>query len=287
MVWIPGGEFSMGSDRFYPEERPIRRVAVDGFWMDEHPITVDEFRRFVDATGYVTVAEQPLDPAEYPGADPSLLAPGSIVFRPSPGPIDLSDNRGWWQYLPGASWKRPDGPDSTLDGLDEHPVVHVANDDVEAYASWAGKELPTEAEWEFAARGGLEGAIFAWGDEHFPAGQPQANTWQGEFPRQNLELDGFAGTSPVGSFPPNGYGLYDVTGNVWEWTSDWYVARDPTVTSTPAARRRTRASRHPRAPTAPPANPARTSRARSSRAARISVPRTTAFATARRRASRR
>ena len=225
MIWIPGGEFSMGSDRFYPEERPIRRVAVDGFWMDEHPITVGEFRRFVDATGYVTVAEQPLDPAEYPGADPSLLTPGSIVFRPSPGPIDLNDNRGWWQYLPGASWKRPDGPDSNLDGLDEHPVVHVANDDLEAYASWAGKELPTEAEWEFAARGGLESAIFAWGDEHFPAGQPHANTWQGEFPRQNLELDGFAGASPVGSFPPNGYGLYDITGNVWEWTSDWYVAR--------------------------------------------------------------
>jgi sulfatase modifying factor 1 len=224
MTWVPGGGFTMGSEDFYPEERPLRRVAVDGFWMDERPVTAGEFRRFVRATGYVTVAERPLDAERYLGADPELLVPGSLVFRPTTGPVALSDVRNWWEYVPGAFWKRPGGPGTSVNGRDRHPVVHVAYEDAVAYAAWAGKELPTEAEWELAARGGLEGAVFAWGDEHFPEGKAMANTWQGEFPWQNLKLDGFDGTSPVGSFAANGYGLFDMTGNVWEWTSDWYAA---------------------------------------------------------------
>jgi formylglycine-generating enzyme required for sulfatase activity len=223
MVWIPGGEFWMGSEGFYPEERPVHQVAVDGFWMDEHPVTTEEFDRFIDATGYVTVAERPLDAADYPGADPDLLAPGSLVFQPTPGPVDLADNRLWWRYVPGASWNSPEGPGSTAAGRERHPVVHVAWEDVCAYARWADKQIPSEAEWEMAARGGLSDAIFSWGNEHFPGGRAMANTWQGSFPWQNLQLDGFAGTSPVGSFPPNGYGLLDITGNVWEWTSDYYA----------------------------------------------------------------
>jgi formylglycine-generating enzyme required for sulfatase activity len=228
MVWIPAGEFLMGSDAFYPEERPVHRVSVDGFWMDEHLVTAGAFRRFVRATGYVSVAERPLDPAEYPGADPDLLVPGSLVFRPTNGPVDLSDNRNWWEYVPGACWKRPAGPGSTINGRDRHPVVHVVYEDAVAYASWAGKQLPTEAEWEGAARAGLDNAVFAWGNNHFPDGKMMANTWQGEFPWQNLKLDGFGGTSPVAAFPPNGYGLYDITGNVWEWTTDWYTAHHET-----------------------------------------------------------
>ena len=229
MVWIPGGEFLMGSEDFYPEERPVRRVAVDGFWMDERPVTACAFRRFAANTQYVTVAERPPDPADYPGAHPALLVPGSAVFRPSRGPVDLSDNRNWWEYTPGASWKRPGGPATSIHDREDHPVVHVAYEDVTRYARWAGKTLPSEAEWEFAARGGLESAVFAWGDEHFPAGRAMANTWQGEFPWQNQKRDGFAGTSPVGSFPPNGYGLYDITGNVWEWTCDWFTTRPPSA----------------------------------------------------------
>jgi formylglycine-generating enzyme len=225
MTWIPGGEFTMGDERFYPEERPLRPVEVDGFWVDEHPVTAAEFRRFVRETSYVTVAERPLDPEHYPGADPELLVPGSLVFRRTPGPVNLDDVRNWWEYRPGAFWKRPGGKGTTVSGRDRHPVVHVAYEDAEAYAAWAGKELPTEAEWEYAARGGLDGAAFAWGDEHFPGGTPMANTWQGEFPWQNLKADGFEGTSPVGNFPPNGYGLYDMTGNVWEWTCDWFNTR--------------------------------------------------------------
>ncbi len=227
MTWIPGGSFAMGSDDFYPEERPVHRVTVDGLWMDEKPVTAAEFRRFVRETSYVTVAERPLDPADYPDADPDLLVPGSLVFRATAGPVALDDYRNWWAYVPGAHWKRPGGKGTTINGRDNHPVVHVAHADAEAYASWAGKELPTEAEWEHAARGGLEGAVFAWGDEHFPDGKPMANTWQGEFPWQNLKLDGYERTSPVGSFPPNGYGLYDMTGNVWEWTSDRFASRHP------------------------------------------------------------
>ena len=225
MTWIPGGEFLMGSEDFYPEERPVRRVAVDGFWMDERPVTAAGFRRFVRETGYVTVAERPLGAADYPDADPELLVPGSLVFRKAAGPVPLDDVRNWWEYVPGAHWKRPGGPGTTINGRDHHPVVHVAPEDAEAYAAWAGKELPTEAEWEYAARGGLEGAAFAWGDEHFPGGKPAANTWQGQFPWQNLKLDGHEGTSSVGSFPPNGHGLFDMTGNVWEWTSDFYAPR--------------------------------------------------------------
>jgi formylglycine-generating enzyme required for sulfatase activity len=225
MRWIPSATFLMGSEDFYPEERPVHRVAVDGFWMDERPVTAAEFRRFVRETRYVTVAERELDPEHYPDADPDLLVPGSLVFRKSAGPVDLGDYRNWWQYVPGASWRHPGGAGTTINGRDHHPVVQVACEDVEAYAEWAGKALPTEAEWELAARGGLEGAVFAWGDEHFPGGLAAANTWQGEFPWQNLRLDGFEGTSPVGSFPPNGYGLYDMTGNVWEWTADWYTPR--------------------------------------------------------------
>ncbi len=222
MVRIPAGAFRMGSEDFYPEEAPVREVAVDEFWIDEHAVTAAEFRRFVRQTGYVTVAERPLDPADYPDADPELLVPGALVFRGTAEPVPLDDVRVWWEYVPGASWRRPGGPGTTINGRDRHPVVQVAHEDAEAYASWAGKELPTEAEWEYAARGGLEGAAFAWGDEHFPDGRPRANTWQGEFPWQNLKLDGFAGTAPVGSFPPNGNGLYDMCGNTWEWTSDWF-----------------------------------------------------------------
>jgi formylglycine-generating enzyme len=231
MTWVPGGEFLMGDERFYPEERPVRRVAVDGFWMDEHQVTNAEFRRFVKATGHVTVAERPLDPADYPDADPGLLVPGSLVFRRTRGPVDLRDYRNWWAYVPGACWRSPEGPGSNLGGRDRHPVVHVAGEDAEAYAAWAGAALPTEAEWEFAARGGLEGAVFCWGDEFAPKGRMMANTWQGEFPWQNLETDGHAGTSPVGSFRPNGYGLYDMAGNVWEWTADYFTQRHPGETA--------------------------------------------------------
>ena len=230
MCWIPGGRFLMGSEDFYPDERPVHEVAVDGFWMDPHPVTNAEFRKFVKETNYVTVAERPLDPEQYPDADPDLLVPGSLVFQKTEGPVDLNDYRNWWEYLPGAHWRRPGGPGTTFHGKGNHPVVHIAWEDAKSYAEWVGKDLPTEAEWEFAARGGLEGAVFAWGDEHFPDGKAMANSWQGEFPWQNLQIDGFEGTSPVGSFPENGYGLKDITGNVWEWTSDWYVPRHPDQT---------------------------------------------------------
>jgi formylglycine-generating enzyme len=219
MVEIPAGRFRMGSSAFYAEEGPEREVEIDGFSIDRHPVTVREFRRFVGDTEYVTVAERPLDPADYPDADPALLRPGSLVFRPAPGPVPLNDASRWWAYVLGACWRHPEGSDSDLAGRDRHPVTHIAFEDAEAYARWAGKELPTEAEWEYAARGGLDGAVFAWGDEFAPGGTMMANTWQGEFPWQNLMSDGYAGTSPVGTFPANGYGLHDVTGNVWEWTT--------------------------------------------------------------------
>ncbi len=222
MVWIEGGEFSMGSTDFYPEEQPVRRVAVDGFWMDEHPVTVAEFRRFVKATDHVTWAERAPDAADYPDADPALLEPGSLVFRPTAGPVDLRDWTNWWAWQPGADWRHPEGPGSTLHGRERHPVTHIAYVDAEAYATWAGKDIATEAEWEFAARGGLEGKTYVWGDELTPRGRQMANTWQGEFPWQNLCLDGYDRTSPIESYPPNGYGLYDMAGNVWEWTSDYF-----------------------------------------------------------------
>jgi formylglycine-generating enzyme required for sulfatase activity/uncharacterized membrane protein YkvA (DUF1232 family) len=223
MLWIPGGTFRMGSEDFYPEEGPVHEVSVDGFWMDRHIVTNEQFARFVKATGYVTVAERELNPADYPGAPAENLVPGALVFQKSKGPVDLTDYRNWWVWTPGTSWRHPLGPRSSITGVEQHPVVHVAYEDAEAYARWAGKELPTEAEWERAARGGLEGKKFTWGDEPFPGGKAMANSWQGEFPWQNQLLDGFAGTSPVGSFPANGYGLFDMAGNVWEWTSDWYV----------------------------------------------------------------
>jgi formylglycine-generating enzyme len=223
----------MGSDDWYPEERPAHPVSVDPFWMDEHQVTVAEFRRFVKATDYVTVAERPLDPAMYPDALPSLLVPGSLVFQRTRGPVPLNDYRNWWAYVPGASWRHPEGPGSTLDGRDRHPITHVAFEDAEAYAAWAGKALPTEAEWEFAARGGLEGATYPWGNEFAPKGRLMANTWQGEFPWQNTLEDKYEGTSPVKTFPANGYGLYDVAGNVWEWTVDFYATRHPDAVDHP------------------------------------------------------
>jgi sulfatase modifying factor 1 len=228
MVWIPGGAFAMGSDRHYAEEAPIHEVTVAGFWMDERPVTNLEFMRFVKATGYVTFAERPPDPDLYPGAKPEMLVAGSVVFQKSTGPVDLGNAYDWWTWRRGADWRHPEGPGSTLNGRERHPVVHIAYRDAEAYAAWAGKELPTEAEWEFAARGGLSGAEFAWGGELMPKGKPMANTWQGEFPYENLLIDGYEGTSPVGAFPANGYGLVDMIGNVWEWTTDWYTTSHAT-----------------------------------------------------------
>jgi formylglycine-generating enzyme required for sulfatase activity len=225
MVWIPGGEFLMGSEQFYPEERPVRRVVVDGFWIDRTPVTNARFTQFVRETGYVTVADRPPRAEDYPGAIPELLVPGSLAFRKTPGPVNLDDWTQWWAWMPGASWRQPEGPGSSITKRKRHPVVHVAYDDVQAYCTWAGKALPSEAEWEFAARGGLDGAVFTWGDEEEPDGKPLANAWQGEFPWRNLNRDGYPGTSPVGAFPPNGYGLSDMAGNVWEWTDDWYVPR--------------------------------------------------------------
>jgi sulfatase modifying factor 1 len=222
MAWIPGGVFLMGSDRHYPEEAPAHRVKVDGFWIDRHTVTNAQFRRFVEATGHVTLAEKPANAADYPGAKPELLVPSSVMFRKASGPIGLGNPYEWWTYEAGADWRHPRGRSSSLQGLWNHPVVHVAFEDAAAYASWAGKELPTEAEWEFAARGGLEGADYVWGDEFTPQGRQMANTWQGEFPWQNQLEDGYEWTAPVGSFPPNGYGLHEMAGNVWEWTTDWY-----------------------------------------------------------------
>ncbi|RIK39063.1 MAG: gliding motility-associated lipoprotein GldK [Chloroflexi bacterium] len=222
MLWIPGGTFLMGSNDYYPEEAPVHSVRVDGFWMDQTPVTNAQFRRFVEETGYVTVAERVPNAADYPGAKPELLVPASSVFKKPRHSVDMNNHYNWWHLIPGADWRHPQGPHSSLQGRDKHPVVHVAWEDVQAYAHWAGKELPTEAEWEFAARGGLDGAEYAWGNEFMPNGKHMANTWQGDFPYRNLLSDGFEGTSPVDVFPANGYGLYDMVGNVWEYTSDWY-----------------------------------------------------------------
>ena len=230
-VRIDGSSFLMGSDRFYPEEGPVRRVKVNTFWIDRHPVTNAQFATFVNETGYVTVAERPLHPDDYPGAVAELLSPGGLVFQPPNGPVPLTDPTRWWAYVPGANWQHPRGPETDLSGLEDHPVVQVSHEDAVAYASWRGARLPTEAEWEMAARGGLKGADYAWGDDPHPDGRQMANTWHGQFPHENLMLDGYEATSPVGAFAPNGYGLVDMTGNVWEWTADWWQDHHEGVTA--------------------------------------------------------
>jgi sulfatase modifying factor 1 len=233
MRWIAADTFLMGAEQSYPEEAPVHTVSVSGFWMDEHTVTNAKFAAFVAATGYKTVAERPLDPAMYPGAEPERLKPGAAVFFMPTGRVNMNNIHSRWAYVPGASWRHPEGPDSTIEGREQEPVVQVAFEDAAAYAAWAGKDLPTEAEWELAARGGLDEAVFCWGNEFRPGGRYMANTWQGQFPFQDLGADGFIGRAPVGSFPPNGYGLYDMAGNVWEWTTDWYSARHPDEPESP------------------------------------------------------
>jgi len=232
MVWVPGGEFSMGSDRsgeslcgqpgVTRDAQPIHRVYVDAFWMDQTDVTNEKFEAFVKATGYVTIAERTPTQAEFPGAPPENLVAGSTVFTPTAGPVPLNDHFQWWRYEKGANWRHPEGPASDLKGREKYPVVQIAYPDAEAYAKWAGKRLPTESEWEFAARGGLAGKLYVWGNELKPAGKWMANIYQGEFPVKDTGDDGFAGIAPVAQFPPNGYGLYDMAGNVWQWCSDWY-----------------------------------------------------------------
>jgi formylglycine-generating enzyme required for sulfatase activity len=233
MKRIPGSTFRMGADFAYAEEGPVHKATVAGFWIDPHPVTNREFAAFVAATGYRSVAERPLNPTDYPGASPEMLKPGAMVFRKTRGPVDLRDIRNWWTWKPGAYWRHPEGGGSSVAGRLDHPVVQIAFEDAEAFAHWAGKELPTEAEWELAARGGLDGAEFVWGSELAPGGRQMANIWQGEFPWQKLRSDGFERTSPVGCFPPNGYGLYDMAGNVWAWTTDWFSSRHPADPQSP------------------------------------------------------
>jgi formylglycine-generating enzyme required for sulfatase activity len=232
MVWIPGGQFSMGcadpticidgGHEAMDDARPIHRVYVDGFWMDKTDVTNEQFAKFVAATGYVTIAEQTPTAVEFPTAPPENLIAGSTVFTPTAGPVPLDNMMRWWRYQHGANWRHPDGPESNIKGKDNYPVVQVAYPDAVAYAKWAGKRLPTEAEWEFAARGGLAGKFYTWGDEFRPGGKFAANTYQGGFPYNDTGDDGFVGIAPVAQFPPNGYGLYDMAGNVWQWCSDWY-----------------------------------------------------------------
>ena len=225
MIRIPGGTFRMGSNHHYPEEAPSHRVSVDGFWIDATPVTNRQFKEFVKATGHVTTAQIPPDPNDYPGALPHMIYAGSLVFAPLPRVTDLSDWSQWWTFMKGADWRHPYGPGSSINVLDHHPVVHVSYGDALAYAEWTGKDLPTEAEWEFAARGGLDDAEFAWGNELAPGGRHMANTWQGAFPLENANEDGYERTSPVTAFPPNGFGVHDMIGNVWEWTSDWWSSQ--------------------------------------------------------------
>lgn len=227
MRWIEGGEFTMGSLSYYPEEAPLSRVRLDGFWIDETPVTNAQFAQFVAATGHVTLAETPPDPKDYPGMPEDMRRAGSLVFRKSCAPIGTEDPGAWWEYCFGADWRHPIGPESDLAALGEHPVVHIAWGDALAFAQWAGKDLPTEAEWEYAARGGLVGKEFAWGDELAPGGAMLANYWQGLFPFSNTLDDGWERTSPVRTYPPNGFGLYDMVGNVWEWTRDWWLENRP------------------------------------------------------------
>lgn len=223
LVTIPGGEFTMGSERFYPEEAPAISVKVSTFQIDQHLVTNEQFAAFADETDYVTVAERPLNAADYPGAPAENLVPGSLVFTPTPGPVDLRDLSQWWRWQPGASWRHPEGPGSDLSTRGDHPVVHIAYEDAEAYAAWAHKRLPTEAEWEYAARGGLDQMAYTWGNDELVDGARMAKYFEGAFPYRNEASDGFDGTAPVGSYPANGYDLYDMAGNAWEWTSDWYV----------------------------------------------------------------
>jgi formylglycine-generating enzyme len=224
MVWVPAGSFLMGSNDHYPEEAPVHEAKVEGFWMDQHTVINAQFAKFVEETDYVTLAERPPDPSQYPGAKLEMLVAGSVVFQQPKQRVDLRNRYNWWTWVKGANWRHPEGPGSSLHGRVSHPVVHVALEDVEAYLKWAGRELPSEAEWERAARGGIESAVYCWGNEFAPEGKMMANTWQGEFPIVNLKTDGFDRTAPVGSFPPNAYGLYDMAGNVWQWTNDWYQA---------------------------------------------------------------
>jgi sulfatase modifying factor 1 len=232
MVWISGGGFSMGAQEMpgmnevgmnaTRDSSPIHRTYVDGFYIDKTDVTNAEFARFVKATSYVTVAERKPNAKDYPGAPPENLVAGSVVFAPPDHPVPLDNHFQWWTYVPGANWRHPDGPQSSIVGKDNYPVVHIAYEDAEAYAKWAGKRIPTESEWEFAARGGLSGKPYVWGDEFRPNGKWMANTFEGHFPDSNSGDDGYTATSPVEKFPPNGYGLYDMAGNVWQWTSDWY-----------------------------------------------------------------
>jgi formylglycine-generating enzyme required for sulfatase activity len=225
MAWIPPGEFWMGAEEpGMPDALPLHRVSVGGFWLDRTEVTNEQFARFVDAKKYVTVAERPIDPKDFPGVPPEVLVPGSIVFTPPAGEVSLANHLGWWRYVPGASWRHPQGPDSTIDGLAKHPVVHVAWEDAVAYCAWAGKRLPTEAEFERAARGGLDKQKYGWGSELRPDGRWQANTFQGRFPNDDRAEDGHRGTAPVASYPANPFGVHDLAGNVWEWCSDWYRA---------------------------------------------------------------
>ncbi|MGB0120177.1 MAG: formylglycine-generating enzyme family protein [Solirubrobacterales bacterium] len=226
MKWIPGGTFAMGSERHYPEEKPAGPVSVDGFWMDETAVTNRQFSEFVEATGYMTIAEKAPDPAMYPGADPALLVPGSITFDQPRRPVDMNNPMGWWAWTPGANWRHPWGPQSDLEGKEDHPVTQVTFQDADAYARWAGKSLPTEVQWERAGRGGLEDEDFAWGDQIAPGGIERMNRWIGEFPwkfRPRPDGPRKPGTVAVKSYEPNPFGLYEVTGNTWEWTSTWFV----------------------------------------------------------------